>query len=189
VTFVLIVAVLAALYGLVRGGSLDSLAATHFRFLWLLFAGLLVQLVFDLWVPHWLSETQGLLVLLGTNVVVAGFLALNSQLPGMLIAAAGLVLNVLVISVNGAMPVSIDAAEVAGFTGPLPAWGIKHEALTDATVLPWMADVIPIPGLRKLLSVGDLVLAAGIGRLVYKRTTEDDAGKEVDRVTSQAPSG
>jgi hypothetical protein len=171
---VLAVAAVAGLYGLVRGGSLDGVAATKFRFLWLLFAGFLLQIGFSLWNPGWLTESGELAILMGSSLLVAIFLALNRRLPGMLIAAGGLVLNVLVIASNGAMPVSLEAADVAGTDIEAADFGIKHEPLHDDTVFPWLGDVIPLPGLSTLISAGDVVLALGIGRLVYRRTLSEE---------------
>lgn len=177
VIFVLVVAVLAAVYALLMGGSLESLAATHFRFVWVLFAGLLLQAGFGIWDPPWLSDAGALAVALASNVAVATFLALNRTLPGMWLAAAGLLLNVLVIGLNGAMPVSTESAELAGFdevrqSAEQTDFGLKHEPLDSDTALPWIADVIPLPGLKLLLSAGDLLLAAGIAWLVYRQTRQ-----------------
>ena len=182
--FILLIAVVAAVYGLVRGGSLDTLAATHFRFVWVLIAGLVMQLGFDIWNPEWLTETGDLAVLIGSNIAVAVFLLLNRQLPGMWLAALGLLLNALVIGANQGMPVSREAAELAGFS-EVPALGIKHEVLHPDTVFPWLADVIPLPGLTKILSIGDVILAAGIGWLVYRRTVAEPE----EGATPEAASG
>ena len=171
---VLAVAAVAGLYGLIRGGSLDGVAATKFRFLWLLFAGFVLQIGFSLWNPVWLTETGEIAVLVTSNLLVAAFLTANVRLPGMLFAAAGLVLNMLVIASNGAMPVSLEAADVAGTDLETADFGIKHEPLGDDTVFPWLGDVIPLPGLSTLISAGDIVLALGLGRLVYRRTLAED---------------
>lgn len=167
------VAVVAGLYGLVRGGSLEGLAATNFRAIWLVFAGFLVQAGFTVWNPSWLSETGELAVIVGSNALVALFLLVNLRLPGMFLAAIGLSLNVAVIWANGAMPVSLEAADVAGTDREISDFGIKHEPLDDNTVFPWIADVIPLPGLSTLISAGDIFLAAGVGWLVYRRTLEE----------------
>jgi len=167
------VAAVAGLYGLVRGGSLEGLAATNFRFIWLLLAGFVVQVGFTVWNPGWLSETGELAVIIGSNALVALFLMVNLRLPGMLLAAIGLTLNVVVIGANGAMPVSLEAADVAGTDREISDFGIKHEPLDDNTVFPWIADVIPLPGLSTLISAGDIFLAAGVGWLIYRRTLEE----------------
>ena len=168
------VAAVAALYGLIRGGSLEGIAATRFRFGWLVLAGFVVQIGFALWNPGWLTEPGELTVLIVSNLLVAAFLAANRRLPGMLLAAGGLVLNVVVIAANGAMPVSLEAADVAGTDLASAEFGIKHEPFHDGTLLPWLGDVIPVPGLDMLISAGDVVLALGIGLLVYRRTLAED---------------
>lgn len=166
----LVVAVVAAVFGLIRGGSLDSLAETRLRWLPLLFGALVFQAGMDIWNPEWLNDTGDLAVLLLSQAAVALFFALNWKFPGMAVAAVGFALNVIVIAANGAMPVSDRAAELAGLTD-IGELGIKHERLDDDTALPWLADVIPVPGTAKIVSPGDVFLAAGIGWLVYRRTT------------------
>lgn len=166
----LLVAVLATVAALFRGGSLDNLATTELRWLPLLFGALVVQAAVDLSDPAWLGDTGGLVVLLATNLVVVAFLALNRHLPGMQLAALGLFLNVLVIASNGAMPVSESAAATVGLADELQDPGVKHEVLDSDTKLGFLGDIIPIPVLNKLISVGDVVLAVGIGLLSYKRT-------------------
>lgn len=174
----LVVAAVAAGVGVLAGGSLDSLAATKFAALPFLFAGLALQLIFSFWDPSWLTAGLSLAVLIGSNVLVAMFIWLNRRLAGMLIAGAGLVLNVLVISLNGAMPVSADAARVAGRAQGLENADIKHDRLDDETLLPWLADIMPIPGIGLIMSLGDVVLALGIARLTYARTTANEGASE-----------
>lgn len=173
----LILVVLAAAIGLLRGGSLATLADTKFRWAPVLFAALIVQLGFDLWDPPWLSDAGGLAVLLASHVTVALFFALNWRLPGMSLAAAGFLLNVVVIAANGAMPVSQRAVELAGLEN-FDEFGIKHERLEEGTALPWLADVIPFPRTGVIISAGDVLLATGIGWLVYRRTTPEREGAE-----------
>jgi uncharacterized protein DUF5317 len=168
----LIVAVVCAAIALARGGSLESLAATPLRWVGFLFGALVVQIGIDLLDPSWLNESGDVIVILLTNLAVIIFLIVNRGLPGVPLAALGLLLNLAVITLNGGMPVSARAAETAGLAEELRDPGVKHELLDDDTALPWLADVIPIPGLQKIISVGDVVLAIGIGRLFYVRTLE-----------------
>ena len=160
----------AAILTVVRGGSIDGLAATRLRWTWLLALGLAVQLGAQLWSPSWLDGSLALLVLVLSNLAVVTFIAGNRRLPGLLLADVGIALNVVVIVANGAMPVSADAARLAGVAGMPANAALKHEPMNGATALPWLADVIPEPGLREVLSVGDVLLAAGIARLVYARS-------------------
>jgi len=167
----LVVAVLAVGVGVLRGGSLEQLAATKFHAIPLLIAGIGLQILFSLWSPSWVNEAVSLGVLIGSNMLVLSFLVVNRMLPGVVIASVGLVLNLAVISSNGAMPVSPDAARTAGAKELVISEGaIKHEVLDDHTELGFLGDVIPIPWPGLVISIGDIVLAAGIAVLGYSQT-------------------
>jgi hypothetical protein len=77
----------------------------------------------------------------------------------MWLIAAGALLNLVVVLVNGGMPVDPAAAALAGtaLRGDDPL----HHALDAATRLPFLADVIPLPPLRNVYSAGDVAIAAG----------------------------
>ena len=165
----LVLAVLTAALARLRGGSLTGLAETTFRWTPLLVGGLVFQITFLYWDPEWLGDTGGLVVVLASNVAVAVWLVANRMLPGLLLAGVGMALNVLVIVANGAMPVLEESAERAGVEQSLDDAGIKHERLDDDTVLPWLGDAIPVPPVTEVLSVGDVVLALGLCRLVDAR--------------------
>jgi hypothetical protein len=166
---VVIVGAVAAALAVARGGSLRSVAETRFRWVWVLIAALVVQVIFEFWSPSWLAGRGAFVLLLCTSAAVVVFLAANLTLPGILLAGIGLVINLGVIGLNDGMPVSQHAANVAGVSENLSDVGFKHHRLDGDTKLPWLADVIPVPGSRLIFSVGDLVLALGIGRLVYAR--------------------
>src|SRR5919109_747614 len=170
----LILATGAVALGLAREGSLEALAATPLRGVWLLFCGLGLQLTASLWSPPWLTRPWALLVIVLSNLGVA--------------------LNPLVIVANGVMPVSPGAARLAGIESTPGALALRHQEMTAETALPWLGDIIPMPGLREVLSVGDLLLAAGIAFLVYARTMAvaeiGDAGASPSRgVRSRGASG
>jgi hypothetical protein len=166
---VLVLAVVAVLIGLARGGSLSSLAATKVRWLWLVYAGVLMQVIGAIA----LSGDTGLVVVLASNAVIALWLLLNVRLPGIALAAIGLALNVLVIAANGAMPVSAEVIEAAGESEAEEIGGLKHERLTEDTRFGFLGDVIAVPWLREVLSLGDVLLALGIAYFVYARTTSE----------------
>jgi hypothetical protein len=137
-----------------------------------LFAGLAVQLTAQIWSPDWLGGVAGTAVILASNLLVAAFLVMNRRIPGLALILVGLALNVVVIAANGAMPVSASAARNAGVEPPGEGVGdVEHELLTDETNLPWLGDVLSFPGLPGVFSVGDVVLALGVGQLVYSRAT------------------
>ncbi len=177
-----IVAIAVALgltFGLISGGSLKQLAETRFRWLAILFAGFVLQIVLGSWRPAWMSDDLRFWGLLASNGLVVVFLAANLRLPGMWLAAIGLAFNVAVIGANGAMPVSQDAVESYGGAAPTDRGGFKHEPLNDSTTLGWLADVIPIPPLNRVISVGDVVLACGILYLVFGRTRAPTPGRHL----------
>lgn len=176
----LVVIVFAAL-ALMRGGSIGSLARTRFRWTWALLAGLAIQLGFEAWNPDGFGELPGALVIIASNVLVAAFVVANRKLPGTGLAGLGLALNAIVITLNGAMPVSIRAAEIAGLSIENEDFGVKHERLTDETRAPWFGDVIPVPLTHLIVSVGDVVLALGMARLVYSRATSNLGGRHLSR--------
>lgn len=166
----LLVAIVAVVVALLQGGSLERLAATKFRAVPLLLLGLALQIVFGIWSPSWMNDAAGLTVLIVSNLLVLGWLVVNRSLPGLLIAAVGLAMNLAVISANGAMPVSADAVRAAGGDElEIEEGAFKHQELDDDTRLGFLGDIIPLPALG-VWSVGDLVLAAGLALLAYKQT-------------------
>jgi hypothetical protein len=168
VLIALVAAVVAGIVALLRGGSLEDLAATKFRWIVFLLTGLALQLVFEVFFDDRLTGEQALTIVLMSYLMIVTFLLVNRHLPGLTLAAVGLALNVVVIAANGAMPVGERAIELIGVED-VRDFGVKHEPLTDDTLLPWIADVIPVPGIGTVISAGDLVLAAGIAYLVYAR--------------------
>jgi hypothetical protein len=168
----LLIGLVTGIVAVARGGSLESIAATRFRWLWLLYAGLGIQLIFDFIFFDDVTENQGLAILFLSYALIVGFIVSNRHLPGMWLVGIGLVLNVVVITANSAMPVSERALEIAGFESSAE-YGIKHEALSDATILPWLGDVIPLPRTYQIVSLGDIVLGIGLARLIYVRSMAD----------------
>lgn len=170
----LVLVIPATLLGLMRGGSLASLAQTSLRGLPLVFAGVLAQLLLLLFVPpDGVSEAAAGAILVVSSLAVAVMFFLNRELPGTRIALVGVLLNMLVIGMNGGMPISPRAAEIAGIHKPLNQLDAEHEELNSRTRLGWLGDVLPFPRIQLVVSVGDVLLAAGIARLVYSQTLRE----------------
>ena len=161
--------------GWLRGGSLHRLARVSLPGWPLVVVALVVQALGAFAVVLGLENPHAWYVggMLTSAVLVALFVARNRALPGMPLVALGFVLNAIVVTANGAMPVSTDAARRAGIALSAVHAGTdaKHELLDDDTWFAFLADVIPVPlpfapiG-SNVLSAGDVVLAAGIGVLV-----------------------
>lgn len=85
------------------------------------------------------------------------------------VALAGAALNLAVMLPNGGMPVSRAAlAEIGGAHVDVAEGHLyKHVVVDDDTTFAVLGDVIPVPPLGLVASVGDIVLALGlIGGLV-----------------------
>jgi hypothetical protein len=173
VAFVLTVLVIAVVIGYARGGRLRRVADADLRRTWLLFVGVAVQLGVDAaaardWLPD--AGRSGWSLLLLSQLLVVGFVASNRRLPGMWLIACGLVANAVVIAANNAMPVDPAAIRAIGLEGAEVPPG-KHTLMTGSTRLPWLADIVPVPPLRSIISVGDVAIAAGLLPLAHALMT------------------
>ena len=106
---------------------------------------------------------------LATFPLLASVAWLNRSQPGMVVLGAGLLLNFVVIATNGGMPVLptaiVAATGAAGGVHTIPLGDFVHLVGSSASRLPWLADVLPIPGptwLRSVASAGDCLLFVGI---------------------------
>lgn len=139
------------LVGYCRGGSLRHLVETRFRavvILWLIAGAQLLG--FGAAQPALIFGLAGVWVLLnvlGRRRIVR---------IALLLILIGGAMNAAVIAVNGRMPYRSADTHVT----------VKHMPMDSDTRLPWLADIIPFPPLRAQVSVGDLVLFAGIGSFV-----------------------
>lgn len=167
----LLVVGLAILVGFARGGRLQRIATADLRAPALLFAGLVVQVGVDASAARgFLDGATGYALLLASQLLVLAWVVTNRYRPGMPLVFAGLALNALVIGLNGAMPVDPDAIRALGI-GEVTVPPGKHTLMTPATRLPLLGDIWPLPPLRTIISVGDVVLAAGLIPLVHHLMT------------------
>ncbi len=177
---------LGLLAGLVRGGRRGLVTAPALRLLPVLVVGVVLQ-----WVPELLAvegaPTSTAFAL--SSLCLAGFGLANVRLPGMPIVLLGLLLNIAVILPNGGMPVRTAAVVDAGIVESEEAAGIdvgsrRHLERDDDVLVP-LGDVIPLAPLREVVSLGDLVLAAGLGTVVFRllRPRADAAREATDRAT------
>ena len=164
---VVVVAVLAlALVGATH--HLGPLASLRVRAVRLLVVAALVQAGTAALAPG--SVVARVVCLALTALLVGLFLGGNRTLPGIPLIAAGLLLNATVIFANGAMPVSVPAAERAGIgtTSLRLHQDALREPLDERTRFALLADRVPVPapGWAQVVSLGDLLVAAGVGLLL-----------------------
>ena len=103
-------------------------------------------------------------------ILVALVAVVNRALPGAWLIALGSLLNAVVTALNGGMPVDPGALAASGKLAPSDG---LHVILGPETRIPFLADVLLVPVVNNIYSVGDAVLAIGgfwmIFRLVKQR--------------------
>ena len=159
---VLILIAAAIVIGFVAGGSLRPFEHVRVHWWGAALVGVLLQAL-----P--LNGGLGTGAVVASYVLLVGFAVVNRRLPALWLVIAGLLLNLLVIGVNGGMPVSASALRTAGADpeGLVGAGAIKHHLMRPDDVLTPLGDVIGIPSpIGAVVSVGDLLLYAGIAILV-----------------------
>ncbi|HKY47549.1 MAG TPA: DUF5317 domain-containing protein [Acidimicrobiia bacterium] len=154
---------------ILRGGRMVNLGDIHLNHWWLLPLGFVLQIGAQ-FVPL-PAATWGVALILLSYVPLLLLVIINRDRPGLWLAGLGVLMNFVVIALNGGMPVLAEAAEVAsGFAPGAPeiAEGFKHVILNETSRLVFLADVIPIriANYGQVLSLGDVFLAVGLGRFV-----------------------
>ncbi len=190
VVLVVLVAGLAALVAVLTGGA--RLAGMRIRAVRLLVAAAAVQLGTSVLAPE--SGLARGSSLVATTLLVALFVFGNRAVAGTPLVAAGLLLNVVVVIANGAMPVSHWAAERAGLSRA--DLGLAGDAMREpargSTRVRFLGDVIPValPIRPQVVSPGDVLVAAGIGLLLVsargaqpRRRTERSTTFDSDSTT------
>lgn len=163
-----IVIFIALAISVLRGGRLVNLGDIELRAWWLLFIALGLQIGTSFLPEDGSAEWIGVTMVLVSFGLLMIMVVLNRSKPGMWIAGIGVLMNFVVIAVNGGMPVLAGAAEVAsGFTVNSPdlAGSFKHVILDESSRLTFFADVIPLrlAGIGEVISLGDIFLALGLG--------------------------
>lgn len=155
----LVVLGLAVIVSLLRGGRISNISEIRLRAWWLLFLGFGMQIVAS-FLDAERADLATVLVLL-SYVLLMAVVWLNRDEAGMWIAGIGILMNFTVIALNSGMPVLPAAVELAGGSADALELSAKHVLLTDETRLPFLADIIPLPG--SVISLGDVFLAIGLG--------------------------
>jgi len=170
--FLLWALILGLLIGFLRRGNLGNLARIELKGVWLILAALVIQiLIFPLGSSAPLVQiwTEALHML--SYAFLLAFIVLNHRHLGLLIMGAGLVSNILVISVNGGyMPASTSALRNAGMenVAQFLEQNLRHGntvLMSAHTNLNFLGDLFSVPAsvpFATAFSIGDLLLALGI---------------------------
>src|SRR5918992_294430 len=172
---------LALVIGTLAGGSLPRLAALRLRWLPLLVSALLLRIiaelahespVFELVPVGWAYTLAYLLIF--------AWLWANWRVPGLQLASVGIASNALAVLLSaGRMPVWPAAFTAAGFSPADIANDPFHYLLETDRAADFVArggifgDVVPIPLpiVRDVMSIGDVLLALGIGWAIVHSMT------------------
>jgi hypothetical protein len=181
VVFAVVVLLVALVIGYGAGGSLDTLGSLPLHRGRLVVAAVVAQLGGGL--VGGAAYPVGLVVSAG---LVGVFLAHNRGVRGTGLVALGLMANALVVGLNGAMPVSSDASGRAGIATQdiLSGADPRHELAGASTRLRLIGDVIPVllPVHPEVVSLGDVLVAAGLAQLVVIGMTRGRRPRQVLRL-------
>lgn len=173
-TLPLIGVVLSVGIAMLRGGRFSHAGENQLHWLPVLVTGLLVQTLLDALAAREMVGDAGTVALLVVSeAAVLGFCVRNWYRAGMALIGLGFSLNVLVILANGGMPVGQDAIRAMGGDPSAAVLAGKHHLATAATTFPWLADVIPLPPINLIVSIGDFVLVAGMIPFAHDMMTPD----------------
>ncbi len=145
--------------GVAAGGNWRNLAKLDLKFWPPLFAGVIARTVAPLLGGLALSASIAGLLL------VAFVAVFNRATPGAWLIAVGAMLNSVVTFVNGGMPVDPGALVLSGKAPPSDG---LHVILGPDSRLSFLADVLLIPVINNIYSVGDVLLAVGGFWMVFR---------------------
>lgn len=175
----------ALLLSLATGGSLKRLQSEPLKGEWVLLGLLPLQLLWPRIAPHLGIECAlSVFIWMFMMAALAAVCFLNAPRRWqLLVCGLGIASNMLVIGLNGAMPVSVRAASEIGIPREIARASFDldclHEEMTDDALLAALADVVAVPGpawQRGVISLGDLLLALGLGAWVFTGSRDYRSG-------------
>jgi MFS family permease len=163
---------LALVVGALAGGGLPRLAQLRLRWIWVLGVALGLRIGAALLAANGMDEGLPLgWLFIAAYLLIFIWLAGNWRVPGLQVAAIGIGLNTVALLLNGGqMPIWSVAFDAAGFTPGALANDPFHYLLPTGSPAEFVSrggifgDVVPLPVpiLRDVLSIGDVLLAIGI---------------------------
>jgi hypothetical protein len=194
---ILLVAIAAGLLaGLARSRLRGQVASPpRLWFLWLALVAFLPQFI-AFFVPgtrQLIPDDLAPWVLVGSQLLLLGFVWFNRESPGFRLIGVGLLLNLLVILLNGGlMPISPETAQLVAPAAPPGSWqsggrfgkGKDIVLPTSSTKLWELSDHLLLPNgspYRGPLSVGDIFIAAGAFRLLWTIGEGENQVEEAER--------
>jgi hypothetical protein len=155
--------VVAILVVPLTGGQFARLTNIRLHRVWLLFAGLGLQILLELVdLPKARYDDVGLALLLLSYVFIIGFGLSNLLLTGMGVITVGIAMNAFVIALNQGLPYRYPEGTKAETT-------VKHRPEKPNDILPALGDTIVLGDpVDAAISFGDLVIAVGLVDLTFR---------------------
>lgn len=165
-------AIVGVAAGYVSGGRLGGLVATRLRALWLVWLAGAAQVAE--YATERLDGRPGQVLrsvlLAATFAMALGWLLVNLRGRSRVLKTAastalvGGLLNGVAIALNGRMPYSPSAAATAGI--PPGSKTAKNIAAARDSRLSFLGDIIPVPPLHAVISVGDILITLGAAAVI-----------------------
>lgn len=172
------VLVISVIIGLLRGGRFSELGRLRIRYIYLIFLAYLIQVGIDFAAPRAVFWGYPYLHA-GSYMLLFFALIRNRFIPGFNFILGGTALNFAVIALNGGrMPVRADVIPVKLASALAAGQSGTHGLMLDETRLKFLADIfhISLPYQSQLISIGDIVINAGV--LVLVLTGMKRSGRE-----------
>lgn len=168
--------ILSIVIGWFRGGSLKRLASAEFRCGWLIIAAFAFQNLVALAQSYLeLPKVAAFLGIILAYLVLLVVVWLNWRDRWILLVGLGVLLNFIVIILNGGMPVSLEV--VRQYASPEKIKAVEqlqsalHIPMTDRTVFKFLSDIIPLPPPYphpQIVSVGDVLVSLGVFAFIQR---------------------
>jgi hypothetical protein len=158
---------------IVTRGDFRELVRLRVTGVWLLFAGLAIQIGLEfIDLDKNQIDTIGYGVLMVSYAFILSFCFANLRIRGFGVIAIGIGLNAVVIGLNQGMPtVAIGNDAHGNRIEKLVEQTVKHRPEADDDLLGFLGDRIVFPEpLDTVVSFGDLIMAVGICELTYAGT-------------------
>jgi hypothetical protein len=168
--FILLTALLLGLTaGYLTGGRLRNLEHLSLRLPWLALVALALQLVAFTRLGAPLDEGGVVALHLASYGALVVFVLVNLRETGVVVTGIGMLLNLLVIILNGGyMPASRAALAAAGGSYAGQAFN-NSEVIGPGTRLGFLADVFAVPEwlpVSNVFSIGDVIIVVGVVYLI-----------------------
>lgn len=175
----------AVLIGFALGGRWSNLARVRVRWPAVAMLGLALQLA----PVRGRAWAMGMLYVSFALLIAFAVVNLRARVPGFTAILLGMLLNLVVIGVNGGMPVTQQALVASRQTDTLMELvqhgGVKHHLAGPDDRLLFLGDSIAIAPLRQAMSLGDLFAYGGVMWLIVAGML----GRGPVRGEEQSPAG